>query len=210
MGLAEHVGLAYHAGGHADGVDGAVELCVRGRHEHLIQAAAALVPRLGQEACLFLLVAWCWLLVVVVFVGGRDIHDERQLVDELKRGGGPPAGQEAHQLVDHAAGDVPGYPHVAVHDPDQGVGGGIAVCAADVADLGVGPQLVAVEARDQRVVLLDEEADVVSLPIAAAPEVIDDFLENRVSRVVLGRDAEVDGQLGPRVGLAERGGEAFV
>lgn len=167
------------------------------------------MPGLGQEACFFL-VGGCRLLAFLVFVGGGDVHDEGQLVDELVRGCDPPARQEAHQPVDHAAGDVPGYPHVAVHDPDQGVGGGLAVCAADVADLGVGPQLVAVEARDQRVVLLDEEADVVSLPIAATPKVIDDLLENRVGRVVLGGDAEVDGQLRARVGLAEGGGEAFV
>lgn len=69
-------------------------------------------------------------------------------MDELVRGCGAPAGQVAHQLVDHAAGDVPGYPHVAVHDPDQGVGGCLAVCATDIADLGIGPQLVAVETRD--------------------------------------------------------------
>jgi hypothetical protein len=86
----------------------------------------------------------------------------------------------------------------------------LAVSAADVADLGVGPQLVAVEARDQRVVFLDEQTDVVSLPIVVTAKVLDDLLEYWVGRVILGGDAEVDRQLGPRIFLAEGGGEAFV
>lgn len=41
--LAEHVALADNAWGYSDDVDGAVELDVRGGHEHFVEAATAVV-----------------------------------------------------------------------------------------------------------------------------------------------------------------------
>lgn len=41
--LAEHVALADNAWGDSDDIDGAVELDVRGGHEHFVEAATAVV-----------------------------------------------------------------------------------------------------------------------------------------------------------------------
>ncbi|KAK5633543.1 hypothetical protein RRF57_009257 [Xylaria bambusicola] len=43
--LAKHVALANYAGRNSDRVDGAVELGVRSRHEHLLESSAAVGPR---------------------------------------------------------------------------------------------------------------------------------------------------------------------
>lgn len=48
---------------------------------------------------------------------------------------------QATEAVDHSAGDAAADPDVAVDDPDD-VAFGIAVAAAHVADLGVGPEVV--------------------------------------------------------------------
>lgn len=46
-------------------------------------------------------------------------------------------GLEAKELVNHPPCCVLGHPNIAVHDPDD-VALCLAVCAADVADFGVG------------------------------------------------------------------------
>lgn len=194
--LAEHVALADDAGGDADGVDGAVELGVAGRHEHLVEAAAARGQDAGEER------AGLW-----GGSSGGDVDLEGHLVDEAVGHGVLAVGQVAHQLVDHAPGDALGDPDIAVDDPDD-VALGLAVGAADVADLGVRPQLVArlaLEAGDQGVVLLHEQAHVELGRVLG-----DDLLEHGVGGVVLGGDAQPDGQPGPGVGLAEGRDEARV
>lgn len=59
-------------------------------------------------------------------------------------------------------------------------------------------------AVQQRVVLLDQNLRI------EAREVRDDLLEDRISRIIGGRDTEPDGELPPRVGEAECRREAFV
>ena len=138
---AEHVAFADDAGGDGSGVDAGVEFRVGGRLEHFFQAAAcnrvyALGEIRGKRAvgnC-----ACCG--GNTGSRGGWDVDHKGQLVHEFVFA--PTAARlQAAEAVDHAPRDAAADPDVAVDDPDD-VAFGVAVAAAHVADLGVGPEVV--------------------------------------------------------------------
>lgn len=177
--LAEHVALPQDARRNADRVDGRVELGVRRGHEHLVQPAA---PGVGV-------------------VGLGEIHDQRELVHELKRLRPSAVGLEAAELVHHPPRDALGDPHVRVDDPYY-VPSGFAVGAGHVPDLGVGAEVVGLPVRavEEGVFLLDQDVGV------EAGERVHEALQMGVGGVGGRGDAEVDCCLVLGVGLSEGGG----
>ncbi len=185
--LPEHIALAHDARRNPDGVDGAVELGVGGRHEHLIELPSA-VPALGFRR-----------------LGGLDVHDQGQLMNELVGFSSSVSRKEAVEPVHHPAGHSMGYPDVAVDDPYD-LSLGLTVCAADVPDLRVWSEIVDAAAcpMQQWVLLFDHNFCV------EIGEVGNDLREDRVCRVGFGRNTQVDGQLPPRIVLLESRRQAVV
>lgn len=220
VGAAEHVALADDAGRDADGVDGAVELGVRRGQERLLEAAAAVRPAAREHRRRHVDRAAAGAgavrdggvgeqrlaLGAAVAHGRHRVDDEGELVHELEgRGGALAVGPEAAERVDHAAGDVPRDPDVAVQRPED-VPFRLAERPAHVPDLGVRADVVVVVvvAREEGVLGLDED------PGVEVGEVGHQLAEHGIGGVLLGLDAEVDGQLVARVRLVEDGGEALV
>lgn len=202
MRLAKHVALPNDTGGDADAIDAAVELGMRGRHEHFLKppsivpnASGRMQPAgVSRQEHLFL----CSL-------GRLDVNNKRQLVHELVGGRSRAIGTKAAQLVDHSSGRACPKPDVAVGDPDD-ISFGLAISATYIPDLGVRPQVVDMPicAVQQRVVLLDQDLRV------KAWEVCGNLLENRIRRIIDGCDTKVDSQLCLWIGEPERRREAFV
>ncbi len=215
--LAEHVALADDAGRDADGVDGAVELGVRGGHEHLLEPPAAVGPRSREHRRGHADVACAGAardggareqglaFGADVAHGRHGVDDERELVDEFEGRRSSAVGQEAAQLVDHATGDVLGDPDVAVEGPHD-IAPGLAVCPAHVPDLGVRADVVGLGALvgEVRVVRLHEDLGV------EVGEVGDKAADDGIGGVLFRLDAEVDGQLVSRIRLVKDGSETFV
>lgn len=93
--------------------------------------------------------------------------------------------KEPAQLVDHAAGDVARDPHVAVERPNY-VSFRFSVRAAQVPDLGVGPDIV--DALQVRVLGLDEHMGVEGRVVGQQ------LPDHGVRGVVARGHAEVDGE----------------
>lgn len=126
------------------------------------------------------------------------------MVDEAEGRGLLSTGQKAHQPIDHAPSDTSRDPHVAVDNPYK-IALGLAVCPADVSDFWIGPEVGAVKAGKQRVVLLYEETDMV-----CGRKVVDNLFQDGIGGIILGGHTEADVQVGGRVGLAESRSQAGI